>query len=118
MPLQVVVKREWLHATELQFPAVTVCNTNPVKQSLTHLSPRMNALLERLAHNRRRKRRSVEAAGVDDVIQSLEDDTGDAAKHILSADGTIDGSERVRRKRGLWMITGEFSTLYTAVRTL
>ena len=55
--VQVVVEKEWRHSGEVEFPAVTVCNTNPVKQSLLHLSPRMSALVDRWTSEDRKKRR-------------------------------------------------------------
>ena len=55
--VQVLVKKEWVHSTDVTFPAVTLCNTNPVKQSLLHLSPRMSALVNRWASSQDRKKR-------------------------------------------------------------
>ena len=69
---QTTVKKQWLHSTEVTFPAVTVCNTNPVKQSMLHLSSEVSALR---GGGGRRKRREA----------------GDGSK----GDG---GSEMIRRK--------------------
>ena len=44
--VQIVVKKDWIQSNNVEFPAVTVCNTNPIKNSLLHLSPRISALFD------------------------------------------------------------------------
>ena len=49
------VKLGRIPATKVTFPAVTVCNTNPIKNSLVGLSP----LLSEVLQDKRRKRRDT-----------------------------------------------------------
>ena len=86
---QVIVKKEWVQSTDVTFPAVTVCNTNPVKQSLLYLSPRLSALVNRWTgenRKRRRKRREV-----------TQDDASDASTPVSRDNDVHRPAVRVKR---------------------
>ena len=40
------VRTRLVHSPDASFPAVTICNYNPIKKSLLHLNPRIEALVQ------------------------------------------------------------------------
>ena len=60
---QVIVKTTYVPMTEQVFPAVTICNTNPIKRSLVATDSRLEALISGWGvdiDTVSRKRRNVE----------------------------------------------------------
>ena len=57
--LQVQTKTSTVHSTALVFPAISICNTNPVKQSMLGSSPQLQTLVQgwESAGDEKRKRR-------------------------------------------------------------
>lgn len=65
---QVLVRTTLKHATKMTFPAVTICNVNPIKSSLLSNNPRLEALVASWGvGDRRRRRRDVSDDDGDDV---------------------------------------------------
>ena len=65
--LQVSVRTTLKHTNEITFPAVTVCNMNPIKSSLLSNNARLEALVASWGvGNRRRRRRDISDASASD----------------------------------------------------
>lgn len=69
------VDRQLAHSRELEFPAVTICNTNPVKQSNLYLVPELNNLINKnnnnpLGEKKRRKKRDCMFIKLSELLAS------------------------------------------------
>ena len=65
--LQVSVRTTLKHTNEITFPAVTVCNMNPIKSSLLSNNARLEALVASWGvGDRRRRRRDISDASASD----------------------------------------------------
>lgn len=54
---------QWVYARQMDFPAVTVCNTNLIKKSALSESPELSSLLESWEQQDSNKRRKREVHG-------------------------------------------------------
>ena len=96
----IVVKQS---SRELTFPAVTVCNTNPVKSSALHLSPALNGLVESWEEGKKRKKREVDVkeilviATVDRQSEMKEEGETITQSNIIDESETITPSEIIEK---------------------